>query len=107
MNVTNIQTGTYSPQWSPPAQEPVKESEQTLDHVTISFDGMERARTKSIKRPELEDLVMKPTPLTTEERLSQVISPEQMKDLLSMIVRSKFNSTVEEGKTGHKFDRKG
>lgn len=35
-----------------------------------------------------EDLVMKPSPLTLEERLAQVISAEQVRDLLSLITRS-------------------
>lgn len=35
-----------------------------------------------------EELVMKPSPLTLEERMAQVISAEQVRDLLSLITRS-------------------
>ncbi len=107
MNVTNVQAGFYSPYWSPPVPEPKKEQDQAQDNVTISFDGLEKSQSGTIKKPGPEELVMKPTPISAEERMSQVISPEQMKDLLSMIVRSRFSSQ-NEGKIGvHRFDLKG
>lgn len=37
------------------------------------------------KGPKPEDLVMKPSPTTLEQRLDQIISAEEVKDLLSMV----------------------
>ncbi|EMJ96187.1 hypothetical protein LEP1GSC193_2099 [Leptospira alstonii serovar Pingchang str. 80-412] len=43
---------------------------------------------------------MKPSPVSFEERMNQVISPEQMKNLLSMMIRSRMS----ENSTDHKID---
>lgn len=107
MNVTGIQAGVYSPQWSPPNPETGPESNPIQDNVTISFQGAEKSKQDSTRKPEIDELVMKPSPVTAEERLSQVISPEQMKDLLSMIVRSRFSASDKGSNTGHRFDQKG
>jgi hypothetical protein len=54
------------------------------------------------KESNWEKLVMKPTPISLEERMSQVISPEQVRDLLSLIARF----PVEDKAVEHSLDVK-
>jgi hypothetical protein len=56
----------------------------------------------SNKEANWEKLVMKPSPISLEERMSQVISPEQVKDLLSLIARF----PVEDKEIEHNLDVK-
>ncbi|MCU0825158.1 MAG: hypothetical protein MUF77_11010 [Leptospira sp.] len=43
---------------------------------------------KTSKDPKPEDLVMKHSPVSLEEKMEQIISPEEVKDLLSLVTRS-------------------
>ncbi|EQA43564.1 hypothetical protein LEP1GSC050_1435 [Leptospira broomii serovar Hurstbridge str. 5399] len=105
MNVNGIQTGgAYSPQWSPPVKEVGKEEILATDLIRLGFQKNEDI---GLKEPKPEELVMKPSPVSAEERMSQVISPEQMKDLLSMIVHSRFSANSSGAKLGQRFDQKG
>ncbi|MCC5815348.1 MAG: hypothetical protein JJT78_11365 [Leptospira sp.] len=54
------------------------------------------------KESNWENLVMKPSPISLEERMSQVISPEQVKDLLALIARF----PVEDKAAEHNLDVK-
>ncbi|EMY77651.1 hypothetical protein LEP1GSC060_1188 [Leptospira weilii serovar Ranarum str. ICFT] len=58
------------------------------------------SKTKPENEIKPEKLVMKPSPVSFEERMNQVISPEQMKNLLSMMVRSRMS----ENAVDHKID---
>lgn len=105
MNVNGIQSGQYPATWSPVQKEMKPEIEPVGD--VLEIQGVDRKGIKLKNEPKGDELVMKPTPVSAEERLSQVISPEQMKDLLSMIVSSRFSS-FSETKTGRgKIDLKG
>ncbi|TGK14728.1 hypothetical protein EHO61_16795 [Leptospira fluminis] len=106
MNVNGIQNGgKYSPQWFPPPKETDRTEIRSLDSVELGNSKIESGSKG--KLPEPEELVMKPSPVSTEERMSQVISPEQMKDLLSMIVSSRFSRETNESKPVRKIDQKG
>ncbi|TGK02312.1 hypothetical protein EHO58_16870 [Leptospira selangorensis] len=105
MNVNGIHSGQYPVTWSPVQRETKPELESVGDVLDIQAPDWKGIKLKN--EPKGDELVMKPTPVSAEERLSQVISPEQMKDLLSMIVSSRFSS-VSETKTGRgKIDLKG
>ncbi|PJZ26174.1 hypothetical protein CH352_06235 [Leptospira hartskeerlii] len=105
MNVNGIHSGQYPVTWSPVQKEVKPEQEQVGD--VLEIQTADRKGIKLKNEHGADELVMKPSPVSAEERLSQVISPEQMKDLLSMIVSSRFSS-VSEMKTGRgKIDLKG
>ncbi|TGK13844.1 hypothetical protein EHO60_00345 [Leptospira fletcheri] len=105
MNVNGMQNGgKYFPQWSPPPKETDRTEIRSLDPVELRNSKIESGKKKL---PEPEELVMKPSPVSTEERMSQVISPEQMKDLLSMIVSSRFSRESNESMPVRKIDQKG
>ncbi|EKR18060.1 hypothetical protein RBB68_08925 [Leptospira interrogans] len=76
--------------------EPVASEAQNQEEISIS------GTTPSAKINEIkpEELVMKPSPVSFEERMNQVISPEQMKDLLSMMTRSRMSENL----NNHKID---
>lgn len=105
MNVNGIHSGQYPATWSPVQREIKPEQEPTGDVLDIQTPDWKGIKLKN--EPKADELVMKPSPVSAEERMSQVISPEQMKDLLSMIVSSRFSS-LSETKTGRgKIDLKG
>lgn len=76
--------------------EPVASEVQSQEEISIS------GTTPSAKINEIkpEELVMKPSPVSFEERMNQVISPEQMKNLLSMMTRSRMSENL----NNHKID---
>ncbi|TGL59581.1 hypothetical protein [Leptospira sarikeiensis] len=105
MNVNGIHSGQYPATWSPVQREIKPELEPIGD--TLEIKGNEFGGIQLKNQKKADELVMKPSPVSAEERMSQVISPEQMKDLLSMIVSSRFSSSPE-AKTGRgKIDLKG
>ena len=99
MNVTNIQqylnSAAFMPKSGLPGQEvdiPVVESKKDEKaeeiHANLKLPGSKKEEADSKKEKlKLEDLVMKPSPISLEDRMSQVISAEQVKDLLSLIAR--------------------
>ena len=99
MNVTNIQqylnSAAFMPKQGVPGQDvaqPDQPEKRIEDKEAIQAElklpGSKKDESELKKdRLKLEDLVMKPSPISLEERMSQVISPEQVKDLLSLITR--------------------
>lgn len=99
MNVTNIQqylnSAAFMPKSGLPGQDvelplnPSKKDEKVEEiHANLKLPGNKKEAEDSKKEKlKLEDLVMKPSPISLEERMSQVISAEQVKDLLSLITR--------------------
>jgi len=99
MNVTNIQqylnSAAFMPKQGLPGQDVDIQNNQTKKdekveeiHANIKLPGTKKEEAESKKdKLKLEDLVMKPSPISLEERMSQVISPEQVKDLLTLIAR--------------------
>lgn len=105
MNINGIHSGQYPATWSPVQKETKPELEPIGD--VLEIQGADWKGIKLKNELGADELVMKPSPVSAEERMSQVISPEQMKDLLSMIVSSRFSS-FSETKTGRgKIDLKG
>ncbi|BDA78167.1 hypothetical protein LPTSP3_g10970 [Leptospira kobayashii] len=73
--------------------------EQSLPLVAETKKDKKEEKVPEVK---LDDLLMKPTPLPLEERLSQIISAEEVKDLLSLVTRSPALNKDDE----HKVDVK-
>ncbi|TGM59955.1 hypothetical protein [Leptospira adleri] len=102
MNVTGLTIPTFSFSWPQPVKEANQENRgtntntQEKESVSVSFPPS-KAEKNEIKP---EELVMKPSPVSFEERMNQVISPEQMKNLLSMMVRSRMS----DDSSVHKID---
>ncbi|MBM9578692.1 hypothetical protein JWG45_16215 [Leptospira sp. 201903070] len=99
MNVTGLTIPTFSFSWPQPVKEANHENKETMpekESVPNSFPTSEKEKNEI--KP--EELVMKPSPVSFEERMNQVISPEQMKNLLSMMVRSRMS----DDSTAHKID---
>ncbi|TGN20579.1 hypothetical protein [Leptospira idonii] len=67
--------------------------------VNLSEKQKEKDKETEIKP---EDLLLKPTPLPLEERMSQIISAEEVKDLLSLVTRAPMEAPKDE----HKVDVK-
>ncbi|EMN89693.1 MULTISPECIES: hypothetical protein [Leptospira] len=102
MNVTGISIQSFSFSW-PQFSKEVEPEIQTQEKDAKIPESIPRAKPKStVNEIKPEELVMKPSPVSFEERMNQVISPEQMKDLLSMMVRSRMS----ENPTDHKIDVK-
>ncbi|AXR68894.1 hypothetical protein [Leptospira mayottensis] len=100
MNVTGITVQPFSlPQFS----KEVKPGVQIQEKDVQIPESIPRTKPKStVNEIKPEELVMKPSPISFEERMNQVISPEQMKNLLSMMIRSRMS----ENPTDHKIDVK-
>ena len=75
---------------------------ETLDKKRNVELDKER-ETEKQKAPEIkpEDLVMKPSPTSLEERLTQIISEKDVKDILSMVTGAPLQKKEE-----HKVDVK-
>ncbi|WP_411823208.1 hypothetical protein [Leptospira sp. 'Mane'] len=71
-------------------------------NLSLVADEKKDKKEDQIPEVKLDDLLMKPTPLPLEERLSQIISVEEVKDLLSLITRSPALNKTDE----HKVDVK-
>lgn len=79
-----------------------KETEPVVSETQIQEENSISETTPSTKINKIksEELVMKPSPVSFEERMNQVISPEQMKNLLSMMTRSRMSENLND----HKID---
>ncbi|RHX86612.1 hypothetical protein [Leptospira stimsonii] len=100
MNVTGLTLPTFSFSWPQPVKEATQENKETNNQEKESVPEnvpLQKAEKNEIKP---EELVMKPSPVSFEERMNQVISPEQMKNLLSMMVRSRMS----DDSSVHKID---
>ncbi len=98
LQISNIQSGsmpTTPMSWKP--QEEIGNNKanpnDTVPKTEIALDKKQKEEAK--EKVNLEDLLMKPTPLPLEERLNQVISPEEVKDLLSLITRAPLAEKAE------------
>lgn len=100
MTITGLNGPAFSFSWPQTARETNSEpqSTPTREKETAFQSAPALSREKQEIKP--EELVMKPSPVSFEERMNQVISPEQMKNLLSMMVRSRLSDEVAE----HKID---
>ncbi|RHX90560.1 hypothetical protein [Leptospira stimsonii] len=100
MNVTGLTLPTFSFSWPQPVKEATQGNKETNNQEKESVPEnvpLQKAEKNEIKP---EELVMKPSPVSFEERMNQVISPEQMKNLLSMMVRSRMS----DDSSVHKID---
>ncbi|XDD43749.1 hypothetical protein AB3N58_05175 [Leptospira sp. WS60.C2] len=104
MNTINIQG---NPNLSIPPTLPTQTGKQSEDGKE-SFPKKQNldvarfdAKTKSEPQVKPEDLVLKPTPASLEEKLNQIISPEEVKDLLSLVTRTPLSDSKD-----HKVDTK-
>ncbi|MDF3821666.1 hypothetical protein P3G55_17310 [Leptospira sp. 96542] len=89
------QTGKQSDQ-----EKETRSKERELS-LSLLEDSNEKTRSKEKEKVKPEDLVLKPTPIPLEERMNQIISPEEVKDLLSLITRTPLPEKKE-----HKVDFK-
>ncbi|MDZ4724850.1 MAG: hypothetical protein SH817_01740 [Leptospira sp.] len=84
-------------------QAPLEDKELSLPSLKAEKEKeLEKKKEKeysSAIKP--EDLVLKPSPTTLEERLNQIISAEEVKDILSMVTRVPLRKEEE-----HKVDVK-
>ncbi|EMO90129.1 hypothetical protein [Leptospira noguchii] len=76
----------------------VSETQTQEENVEVSISVT--TPSAKINKIKPEELVMKPSPVSFEERMNQVISPEQMKNLLSMMTRSRMSENLND----HKID---
>ncbi|MCG6193325.1 hypothetical protein LFX25_08735 [Leptospira sp. FAT2] len=122
MNVTGLTIQPFSFSWPQPDErsrtqpvgkrsaelesetlrsEPVTIEKRIPEKDVVGSESIQQKRSGTQKSEvDPEELVMKPSPVSLEERMNQVISPEQMKNLLSMMVRSRMS----ENATDHKID---
>lgn len=112
MNITNIQNTVSAAAFMPKsvyttgeAVSPTTEdgAKEALKIKEIPLPGTNKnAEKDKTSEKNLDHLVMKPSPISLEERMAQVISAEQVKDLLSLI--SRFS--IQDGEEVHKLDEK-
>lgn len=89
MNTINTQGNVH--QSVPPTlpTQTGKQSEEGKDSLPQKTnERVVKADTKTEPKVKPEDLVLKPTPASLEEKLNQIISPEEVKDLLSLVTRT-------------------
>lgn len=104
MNTINIQG---NPGLSIPPTLPTQtgkqseEGKESFPKKTNNEVAGNEAKAKSESKVKPEDLVLKPTPASLEEKLNQIISPEEVKDLLSLVTRTPLPETK-----SHKVDTK-
>ncbi|TGK84606.1 hypothetical protein EHQ24_06340 [Leptospira noumeaensis] len=91
MNTINIQGNSHL---TIPPQIPTQTGKQSEEGKESLPEKSQLLRVKKNEEKELEtkvkpeDLVLKPTPASLEEKLNQIISPEEVKDLLSLVTRT-------------------
>ncbi|MCW7481272.1 hypothetical protein [Leptospira kanakyensis] len=91
MNTINIQGNSHLtvppplPTQTGKQSEDGKESLPEKSQVARANKNVEKEQETKVKP---EDLVLKPTPASLEEKLNQIISPEEVKDLLSLVTRT-------------------
>ncbi|MCC6274694.1 MAG: hypothetical protein IT569_02445 [Leptospiraceae bacterium] len=78
--------------------DPAETVQSDLEDITISDETSKKLEAA------LDSLVLKPSPVSIEERLDQVISFEEMKNLLSMMAKS--SKMPGERKNSHIIDVK-
>ncbi|EOQ88442.1 hypothetical protein LEP1GSC202_2304 [Leptospira yanagawae serovar Saopaulo str. Sao Paulo = ATCC 700523] len=78
-----------------------EDGKDSLPHKSNQDVTNQVSKLKSEPKVKPEDLVLKPTPASLEEKLNQIISPEEVKDLLSLVTRT----PLPESKS-HKVDTK-
>ncbi len=104
MTVTNISTSSFTP-WPNPHK---NDSEGLPNTETAEKDlripEMVEANATNQNEISLDSLVLKPSPVSLEERMDQVISFEEMKNLLSMMAKTSKSNSVK--KNFHLIDVK-
>ncbi|MCW7489523.1 hypothetical protein [Leptospira meyeri] len=102
MNTINIQGNSHAPLPPTIPTQTGKQSEEGNESFKEKAPKV-RTVTKVEADPKIkpEDLVLKPTPASLEEKLNQIISPEEVKDLLSLVTRTPLPSPK-----NHKVDTK-
>ncbi|TGK47047.1 hypothetical protein [Leptospira bouyouniensis] len=104
MNTINIQG---NPGLSIPPTMPTQtgkqseEGKESFPKKTNKEEAPNVVNSKSELKVKPEDLVLKPTPASLEEKLNQIISPEEVKDLLSLVTRTPLSDSK-----NHKVDTK-
>ncbi|TGM35071.1 hypothetical protein [Leptospira biflexa] len=104
MNTINIQG---NPSQSIPPTIPTQtgkqseEGKESFPKKTNKVVVPSTSETKTEPKVRPEDLVLKPTPASLEEKLNQIISPEEVKDLLSLVTRTPLSDSE-----NHKVDTK-
>ncbi|WP_246837052.1 hypothetical protein [Leptospira montravelensis] len=103
MNTINIQGNSHIPPTIPTQTgKQSEEGNESFPEKSLNprITNLEKEKEKESKiKP--EDLVLKPTPASLEEKLNQIISPEEVKDLLSLVTRTPLPALK-----SHKVDTK-
>ncbi|MCG6142898.1 hypothetical protein [Leptospira bandrabouensis] len=88
MNTINIQGNSHIPPTIP--TQTGKQSEEGNESFPEKSPNPRITKLEKEKESKIqpEDLVLKPTPASLEEKLNQIISPEEVKDLLSLVTRT-------------------
>ncbi|TGL86006.1 hypothetical protein EHQ68_09575 [Leptospira congkakensis] len=104
MNIINIQGNSHLTVPPPLPTQTGKQSEdgkESLPEKSQELRGNKGVEKELESKVKPEDLVLKPTPASLEEKLNQIISPEEVKDLLSLVTRTPLPSLK-----NHKVDTK-
>lgn len=86
MNTINIQGNSHIPPTIP--TQTGKQSEEGNESFPEKSPNPRITKLEKESKIQPEDLVLKPTPASLEEKLNQIISPEEVKDLLSLVTRT-------------------
>lgn len=95
MNTINIQGNSHT---SVPPTIPTQtgkqseEGNESLSEKSQNLRATKKAEAEREAKVKPEDLVLKPTPASLEEKLNQIISAEEVKDLLSLVTRTPLPS---------------
>ncbi|MBM9592210.1 hypothetical protein JWG41_17330 [Leptospira sp. 201903075] len=95
MNTINIQGNSHT---SVPPTIPTQtgkqseEGNESLPEKSQNLRATKKAEAEREAKVKPEDLVLKPTPASLEEKLNQIISAEEVKDLLSLVTRTPLPS---------------
>ncbi|PJZ86536.1 hypothetical protein [Leptospira harrisiae] len=104
MNTINIQGNSLTslpPTIPTQTGKQSEEGKESFSEKSPKVRKLEKAETDLETKVKPEDLVLKPTPASLEEKLNQIISPEEVKDLLSLVTRTPLPSLK-----SHKVDTK-
>ncbi|TGK92721.1 hypothetical protein EHQ30_12800 [Leptospira brenneri] len=104
MNITNIQGNSQlsiAPQIQTQTGKQSEDGKESFPEKSQVFRANEKAEKERETKVKPEDLVLKPTPASLEEKLNQIISPEEVKDLLSLVTRTPLPE-----QKNHKVDTK-
>ncbi|MBE7411738.1 MAG: hypothetical protein L6Q54_04925 [Leptospiraceae bacterium] len=106
MTISNINTSPVGT-WPNPNKADLENIKNIESTDKVNFESDEKKLTdEAVKKLEaaLDSLVLKPSPVSIEERMDQVISFEEMKSLLSMVTKS--SKITEDRKMPHLIDVK-